>query len=185
MFIGLYCLHLCISLFLGFVLESVNKNKGGDGGVGGEGCIAAWGQKKSTFQNREAAALKASLYIVKKQNRKATFLLYRLPLRSLTVGCTLYTGQFLNVVFSVYSEGWRFFLHTSCSEVFVGTEDIMITGNESQLLGDGSWWELWCSALRQGLLDMMHLSHLNFPGWVNQPACGIRNSIWLCFSLFF
>lgn len=56
-------------------------------------------KKKINLPEERQEALKASLYILKKQKRKQTFLLYRLPLRSLTLGCTLYTGHFLSLVF--------------------------------------------------------------------------------------
>lgn len=177
---GLCGVAWCPPNVLQLFLELINKKKTCDG----ERlycCLRRKGKRNEPYRREKQQLL---LYILKKQKRKQTLALYRLPLRSLTLGCTLDTGHCSSPgVFCLLWDG-RFFLHTSCSELLGGTEDIELTGNESQLLGDGSWWELWCSALRQGLLDMMDLSHLFFTGWViNQPVAWETQFGWFCFNL--
>lgn len=137
-------------------------------------------KKKLTFQKREAAALTTHSKEAKEETNTCSLqVAFKVP------DCGVYTwyrALLQSWCFLSALRDGRFLLHTSCSELLGGTEDI--DRNESQLLGDGSGWELWYSALRQGLLDVMHLSHLFFTGWViNQLVAWETQFGWFCFNL--
>lgn len=139
-------------------------------------------KKKWTLQKRETAAPTIHFKEAKEETNTCSLqVAFKVPDSGVY---TWYRALLESWCFLSALRDGRFFLHTSCSELLGGTEDIELTGNESQLLGDGSWWELWCSALRQGLLDMMDLSHLFFTGWViNQPVAWETQFGWFCFNL--
>lgn len=187
-FIDLYCLQLCTVLvcvvwlgvppmfFSPFWSLSIKKKKN-----------MWWGKavllpeekrkKKWTLQKRETAAPTIHFKEAKEETNTCSLqVAFKVPDSGVY---TWYRALLESWCFLSALRDGRFFLHTSCSELLGGTEDIELTGNESQLLGDGSWVRIMMFSPEARIVgyDGFKPPFLYWLG--HQPACGMRNSIWL------